>query len=78
MEREQERQRHSQNMYFEDARNQHQEQHHQDTQQHHLQNNYRVSKAFQCMTFNSYHYNQNRMYWKFFDHAIYIGYHTNS
>jgi len=42
MEREQERQRHSQNMYFEDARNQHQEQQfNQDTQQHHLQNNYR-------------------------------------
>ena len=38
MEREQERERHQQNMYFEDARNQQQ----QDTPQH-MQNNYRVS-----------------------------------
>ena len=37
MEREQERERHQQNMYFEDARNQQQ----QDTPQH-MQNNYRV------------------------------------
>ena len=52
MEREQERQRHSQNMYFEDARNQHQEQQfNQDTQQHHLQNNYRVCKIIQCTIF---------------------------
>ena len=38
MEREQERERHQQNMYFEDARNQQ----HQDTTPHHMQNNYRV------------------------------------
>ena len=37
MEREQERERHQQNMYFEDARNQQQ----QDTPQH-MRNNYRV------------------------------------
>ena len=66
MEREQERQRHSQNMYFEDARNQHQEQHHQDTQQHHLQNNYRVRKGLQCMTLIYYHCIQNLMQWKIF------------